>query len=504
MIDMHLISIGVPIGAKREAAMAYDRLSPQDASFLHIEDAVTHMHIGSVSIMEGPPPACEAVRDMVAGKLPLVRRYRQVVRSVPFDLGRPVWADDPHFNLEYHVRHTALPQPGSEEELRNLVGRIMAQKLDRAKPLWEMWMVEGLGDDQWALISKVHHCMVDGVSGTDLLGLILDSSPDAVKEDPGDWMATPAPASWELAADAVVDMLTSPFEMARLVRAQTRVPRRAAHQMVELISGLRDTVGTMRSTSSDTLNGPIGPHRRWASTSLPVADVKAVRQAIGGTFNDVVLAAITKGFRDLLESRGESTEHPIRTLVPVSVRPRDASGRAVGDGTLANKVSAVFADLPVGIADPVDRLRSLSAQMSDLKESKQALAAESLTQMTGFAPPILLSLAGRLGTKVSQRTVNTVTTNVPGPQIPLYAAGRRMLKIFPFVPLAVQLRVGVAIFSYDGVVSFGITGDYDSAPDIQVLADGISAGMSELLSAERSESIVDLRPTKRDPEMSRN
>ncbi len=484
--------------------MAYDRLSPQDASFLHIEDAVTHMHIGSVSIMEGPAPAYEAVRDMVAGKLPLVRRYRQVVRPVPLDLGRPVWADDPHFNLEYHVRHTALPQPGSEQELRNLVGRLMAQKLDRAKPLWEMWMVEGLCDDQWALISKVHHCMVDGVSGTDLLGLILDTSPDPVKEDPGEWMATPAPAGWELAAEAVVAMVTSPFEMARLARAQTRVPRRAAGQMVELISGLRDTVGTMRSMSSDTLNGPIGPHRRWVSTSLPVADVKTVRQTLGGTFNDVVLAAITKGFRDLLESRGESTEHPIRTLVPVSVRPRDATGRAVGDGTLANKVSAVFADLPVGIADPVERLRSVSAQMSGLKESKQALAAESLTHMTGFAPPILLSLAGRLGTKVSQRTVNTVTTNVPGPQIPLYAVGRRMIKIFPFVPLAVQLRVGVAIFSYDGVVSFGITGDYDGAPDIQVLADGIQAGMAELLSIDGSETIVDLRRSKRDPEMSKN
>jgi WS/DGAT/MGAT family acyltransferase len=484
--------------------MPYDRLSPQDASFLHIEDAVTHMHIGSVSIMEGPPPEYEAVRDMVAGKLPLVRRYRQVVRSVPFDLGRPVWADDPHFNLEYHVRHTALPEPGGEQELRNLVGRLMAQKLDRAKPLWEIWMVEGLGDDQWALISKVHHCMVDGVSGTDLLGLILDTSPDATKGDPGNWMAAPAPAGWELAADAVKAMVTSPFEMARLARAQTRVPRKAAGQLLELVSGLRDTVGTMRSTSTDTLNGPIGPHRRWVATSLPVADVKKVRQTIGGTFNDVVLAAITKGFRDLLESRGESTEHPIRTLVPVSVRARDAAGRAVGDGTLANKVSAVFADLPVGIADPVDRLRSLSAQMAGIKESKQALAAESLTQMTGFAPPILLSLAGRLGTKVSQRAINTVTTNVPGPQIPLYAAGRRMLKIFPFVPLAVQLRVGVAIFSYDGLVSFGITGDYDSAPDIGVLADGIRAGMAELLAAGRSETIVDLRGPKHDPSLSKS
>jgi WS/DGAT/MGAT family acyltransferase len=367
--------------------MGYDRLSPQDAGFLHIEDAVTHMHIGSVSILEGPPPPYENLRDMVAGKLPLVRRYRQVVRQVPFELGRPVWVDDPFFNLEYHVRHTALPRPGSEDELRNLVGRLMAQKLDRAKPLWEIWMVEGLEYDRWALISKVHHCMVDGVSGTDLLGLILDASPDAIIGDPGEWMPGPEPAGWELAAEALAALFTSPLEMARVLRAQTRVPRRATSQLLDFASGLRATASNMRATTTGTLNGPIGPHRRWASTSLPVSDIRAVRRTLGGAFNDVVLAVITKGFRDLLESRGESTDRPIRTLVPVSVRPRDERGRATGDGTLANRVSAIFADLPVGIGDPVERLNSISAQMSGLKESRQALAAENLTHLAGFAPP---------------------------------------------------------------------------------------------------------------------
>jgi diacylglycerol O-acyltransferase / wax synthase len=478
--------------------MGYDRLSPQDAGFLHIEDAVTPMHIGSVSILEGPPPPYRDLCDMVAGKLPLVRRYRQVVRPVPFDLGRPVWVDDPYFNLEYHVRHTALPRPGRDEELRNLVGRLMAQKLDRSKPLWEIWVVEGLEYDRWALISKVHHCMVDGVSGTELLGLILDASPDAVGEDPGEWLPGPAPAGWELGVDAAAALLTSPFEVARLLGAQTRVPRRALAQLLEFVGGLRATAGNIRSTTTGTLNGPIGPHRRWVATSLPVADIKSVRHSLGGAFNDVVLAVITRGFRDLLESRGESTEHPIRTLVPVSVRPRDGTGRATGDGTLANKVSAIFADLPVGIADPVERLNSLAAQTSGLKESNQALAAESLTHLAGFAPPMLLSLAGRLGTKVAQNTVNTVTTNVPGPQLPLYAAGRRMLEIFPYVPLGLQLRIGVAIFSYDGRVTFGITGDYDSASDINVLAGGIDAGMAELLLAGRSRSVIDLRPQQRD------
>ena len=476
--------------------MAYDRLSPLDASFLHVEDSVTHMHIGSVSIFEGPPPAYSDVRDMVASKLPLVRRYRQVVKPVPLDLGRPVWVDDPFFNVEYHVRHTALPRPGGETELRRLVGRLMAQQLDRARPLWEMWMVEGLENDMWALVSKVHHCMVDGVSGSDLLGLILDLSADAKWQEPAPWIPELAPASWELAAEAVTDMVTSPFELSRLVRSRTRMARKAAAQAGDMVSGLWQTVSTLRAAKGGvgtSLNGPIGPHRRWVATSIPVSDIKTVRHKLGGTFNDVVLAVITKAFRDLLLKRGESVEHSLHTLVPVSVRPRDERGRAIGDGTFANRVSGMFAELPVQIADPVERLHTVSQQMSGLKESKQAVAADSLTQLGGFAPPMLLSLAGRLGTKLSQKSINTVTTNVPGPQVPLYAAGRRMLKVYPYVPLGLQLRITVAIFSYDGDVSFGITGDYDGATDIDVLADAIPTGMTELLAAEKSATIIDLR-----------
>jgi len=477
--------------------MAVDRMSPLDSSFLHIEDGVTHMHIGSVSIMEGPPPPYEALRDMVGGKLGLVPRYRQVVQRVPFDLGRPVWVNDPYFNLEYHLRRTALPRPGGEPELRRLVGRVMAQQLDRSKPLWEMWMVEGLDHDQWAVISKVHHCMVDGVSGSDLLALILDQSPDAVALPPSAWEPGPTPAGWELATEAIMDMASSPFEMIRAVRARTRVPRRAASQVWETVTGVRQVVGGLKPRAQSSLNGPIGPHRRWVSTSVPVSDIKAVRREVGGTFNDVVLATITRGFRDLLRARGESVENPIRTLVPVSVRPRDERGRAVGDGTMANRVSAVFAELPIGTADPVERLRTISAQMSGLKESKQALAGESLTNLGGFAPPVLLALGGRLVTKVSQRSINTVTTNVPGPQMPLYAAGRRMLRSYPYVPLGMQMRIGVAIFSYDGEVHFGITGDYDSTPDLEILAEGIDAGIVELLAAGSTTEVepepVDLR-----------
>jgi WS/DGAT/MGAT family acyltransferase len=452
-----------------------------DSSFLHVEDAVSHMHIASVGIFEGPPPAYADLVAMINGKLPLVPRYRQVVRFVPLQLGRPVWVDDPHFNIEYHVRHTALPAPGGEAELRRLVGRLMAQQLDRTKPLWEIWMVEGLEDGHWAMVSKTHHAMVDGVSGTELLSVIMDTSPDAAPVAPVYWDPEAAPSSASLAAQAVVDLALSPYEQFRRLRASTRVPREAAAQLAEVAKGARSMLGVARPTPQSSLNGPIGPHRRYAWASTSVAEIKAVRRAHGGTFNDVVLAAITGGFRELLLSRGESADRVVRTLVPVSVRPRDASGKAIGDGTFENKVAGMIAELPVGEADPVEALHAISAQMDGLKDSKQAVAAEALTALTGFAPPMLLALGMRIGSKAAQRNVNTVTTNVPGPQVPLYVLGRRMLKAFPYVPLAGQVRIGIAIFSYDQQVNFGVTGDFDAVPDIEVLCDGIHETMTALL-----------------------
>jgi diacylglycerol O-acyltransferase len=276
-------------------------------------------------------------------------------------------------------------------------------------------------------------------------------------------------------------MARSPYEQIRAIRASTRVPRQAASQLGEVLRGVSAMAGLVRPTPLSTLNGPIGPHRRYAWASTTVDDIKLVRKGLGGTFNDVVLAAITRGFRDLLLSRDESVDRVVRTLVPVSVRPRDSSGKAVGDGTFENKVSAMFAELPVGLSDPVERLKAIGQQMAGLKESKQAVAGEALTSLSGFAPPVLLALGARLASRAGQRNINTVTTNVPGPQTPLYVAGRRMLKAYPYVPLGGQIRIGVAIFSYDGEVNFGVTGDYDSAPDIDVLCCGIEEGMAELV-----------------------
>ncbi|HZU79918.1 MAG TPA: wax ester/triacylglycerol synthase family O-acyltransferase [Acidimicrobiales bacterium] len=462
--------------------MAPDRLSPLDASFLHVEDDVSHMHIASVGIFEGPPPPFAEVVSRVAGKLPLVPRYRQVVRFVPFDLGRPVWVDDPHFSIDYHLRHTALPTPGSDDQLRALVGRVMAQQLDRSKPLWEIWMAEGLPGGRWAMLSKTHHALVDGVSGTELLAALMDISPEPSPLVPDEWVPHAAPGRLQLAAEAVTGLLRSPYEQVRAVRAATRVPRQALHQAGEVARGLTSLAGLVRPTPLSSLNGPLGPHRRYAWAMTNVDEIKRVRKGLGGTFNDVVLAAITRGFRDLLLARGESVERVVRTLVPVSVRPRDARGVAVGDGTQENRVSAMFAELPVGIDDPVERLSSITAQMEGLKESKEAVAGEALTSLSGFAPPMLLAMGMRLATRVAQRNVNTVTTNVPGPQFPLYFCGRRMVRAYPYVPLAGQVRIGVAIFSYDGEVTFGITADRDTTPDLHVLTGGIERGMEELLS----------------------
>jgi WS/DGAT/MGAT family acyltransferase len=439
------------------------------------------MHIASVAIFEGPQPPFEDIVAMVDCKLGLVPRYRQVVKFVPFDLGRPVWVDDPHFNIEYHLRHTALPAPGGESELRKLVGRVMSQQLDRSKSLWEIWVVGGLEDGRWAMLSKTHHAMVDGVAGTDLLAVIMDLSPEVTRPDVAPWHPRPSPSGAKLAGDALTNMVRSPYEQLRAARASTRVLRQSAAYAKDVASGVVAMAGLVRATPVSSLNGPIGPHRRygWASTS--VDDIKKVRKGLGGTFNDVVLASITNGFRELLLSRGEDVDRVVRTLVPVSVRPRDSSGKAVGDGTFENKVSAMFAELPVNIEDPIERLHAITSQMDGLKDSKQAVAGEALTSMSGFAPPMLLAMGMRLATRAAQRNVNTVTTNVPGPQFPLYAAGRRMIRAFPYVPLGGQIRIGIAIFSYDGEVNFGITGDYDTTPDLDVLARAIEDGMAQML-----------------------
>jgi diacylglycerol O-acyltransferase / wax synthase len=457
-----------------------DRMSPLDASFLHIEDDVNHMHIGSTAIFEGPVPAFADLESMIAGRIPLVPRYRQRVRFVPLAIGRPVWVDDPTFRLGYHLRHTALPAPGGREELRALVGRVMAQPLDRTKPLWELWVVEGLEDGHWALVSKIHHAIVDGIAGTDLLAVILDVTPEPRPPTQDDWRPEPPPSDLRLVADAAAGLLR-PYEQWRAIRSVTRAPRRVARRAVGFGRGMASMAGMVRHLPATSLTGPIGPHRRYAWASATLDDIRTVRRAFGGTVNDVVLAAITRGFRDLLLAHGEPPEQRvIRSLVPVSVRQPEERGRQ------DNRVSAMFAELPVGVEDPVERLVAIRDQMDHLKQSDQAVAAETITSMGGFAPPMLLALGMRVATRALRGGgygISTVTTNVPGPQIPLYALGRRMIEACPYVPIAAPARVGVAIFSYVGRFTFGVTADFDTVPDIDVITDGIEAGTAELVKA---------------------
>jgi WS/DGAT/MGAT family acyltransferase len=432
------------------------------------------MHIGGVSIFEGPPPEFARLEEMVAGKLGLVPRYRQKVRFVPLGLGGPVWVDDPHFQLGYHLRHTAIPAPGAEEQLRRTAARLFSQPLDRTKPLWELWMVEGLSESRWALLSKVHHCMVDGVAATDLMSVMFD---DRTKAEPaGPWHPAPEPRGTELALRTVTRRTLDPREQLRTLREAAAAPRESLRTAVEVAGGLLAAARTLRPASSSSLTGSVGPHRVWSWARVRLGDVKAVRAELGGTVNDVVLTIVSQGFRELLESRGEPVEERVlRAMVPVSVR------RPGEKGAYNNRVSGVVADLPVGLVDPRERLTSIRAQMDGVKESKQAVAGDVLASLSGFAPPLLLALGSRLMSRSPQLGVHTGVTNVPGPQQSVQTLGRRLLESFPFVPVLGPVRIVVAIFSYDGGLHFGVTGDAGTAPDVDVLTTGIEHGMDELL-----------------------
>ena len=453
------------------------RMSALDASFLLFEDDSTLLHMGSVGIFEGPAPSHEEFHGLVRGMLPLSRRHRQKVRSVPFDLARPVWVDDPHFNLDFHLRRTALPAPGDDDQLRLLVGRIMSQQLDRTKPLWELWVVEGLAEGAWAQINKIHHSMVDGLAGIDMTTLILDREPDSSRPPAEGWQCRPEPSSRRLVADAVGSHVASSAESLRWAATALTHPRQATSRIGATAKGTASLAGLGRPASATSLNGPIGPHRRWCWSRAPIGDVQTVRRAFGGTVNDVVLSLVTRGLRELLLSRGEPVDGVrLRSVVPVSIRRPEETG-------YSNQVTAMFAELPVGTGDPVQRLHVISAQVAHLKDSAQAAAGDDLVGLSGLAPPLLLAPALRIATKLPQHSIATVITNLPGPPLQLYALGRPMLHLYPYVPLGWQVRIGVAVISYLDALHFGFTGDYDTTADLDVLRGGVDDGLSELLEA---------------------
>jgi WS/DGAT/MGAT family acyltransferase len=457
-----------------------ERLSALDAEFLDLEDGIVHMHIAGACVFEDPPPPLHDLESLVASKLQAIPRYRQRVRTVPLELGRPVWVDDPHFDLAYHLRHTALPTPGDDAAFCRLMGRIMSQPLDRERPLWEAWLVEGLDGGRWALVFKVHHCMVDGIAGVELLTVLLDLEIDADIGEPLPWVPHAEPPAALKVLDAWGGLLADVLSATRGIPGYLAHPIAATRTVLATGEGLVRLIPRLVPTRPLSIEGAIGPHRVWAHSSASLADVKTIRNAFGGTVNDVVLAAVAGGYRALLSRRGDGIDRAVvRSLVPVSTRSSDSQG--VAD----NQVSALLYELPVQISDPVERLEAVHNQMTKLKSSHIPEAGEVVTSVGNLAPPMVVGplsrMAIRLAHRFGQHSLNTVTTNVPGPQVPLYCLGHEMLEYRPFVPIGYGFRVGTAILSYNGNLFFGVTGDYETMPDVAVLAVATAAGIQELL-----------------------
>ncbi len=432
------------------------------------------MHVASTTVFEGSAPAYDEFRDHIESRLHLVPRFRQKLRFVPLGQGRPKWVDDPHLNLSYHLRHTALPAPGDEHQLRNLAARVFSQRLDRSKPLWEMWLVEGLEDDRFAIVTKSHHCLVDGVSGVDITTVLFDATPERPPmAEPDPWLPRPEPTDAEVLAESLIERATTPAEAARGLRAVFRAPRRAARAVIDVAEAAGAFARTGLGAPASPLNVEIGPYRRLAWLTTELADLKRIKDAAGGTVNDVVLSAVAGALGRYLRGRGFSThELELRAMVPISVRGDEEHG------ALGNRVSSYFAPLPIWCQDPIDRLHLISETMGDLKQSKQAVGATLMTELADFAPPTITNQAARLQSR--QRFFNVVVTNIPGPQFPLYLMGRKLQAMFPMVPLAKRQAVCFGLMSYDGKVHFCLTGDYDATRDIEVLAEDLEASLDEL------------------------
>lgn len=458
-----------------------DRLTPLDASFIAQERANTHMHIGGLVICEGPAPDFEAFLDHVRSRLHLVPRYRQRIVQPPYETGRWVWADDPAFNIEYHVRRTALPAPGDEHTLLKLVGRIASQQLDRQKPLWEMWLIEGLSDGRFALISKTHHALIDGIAGVDLATVMFDLAPEPASYPHSGraWTAHPEPTNSQLLAAGVAGAARAAAGGLGAIADAISRPGAAWRAIGNAAGGVGEIIWAGANPAPPSpLNQPIGPHRRYSVVRADLAEVKEIKNTLGGTVNDVVLALVTASIREWLHARGTQTHGlELRALVPVSTRPRDQRGE------VGNKVVAMRGPLPVYIEDPIMRLHKIREGMDHLKRSKQAVGADVLVNVQGFTPPTVLAQASRLN--FSTRLFNMIVTNVPGPQVPLYVLGRQMDAVFPIAFLPADHGLSIGIISYNGQLNFGLLADYDIVPDVDDIATGIKTALDELLAIAR-------------------
>lgn len=457
-----------------------DRLSPLDVSFLHMETPSTAMHVGGVAIFELPADGFDYDRlvELIQQRIGLVPRYRQKVRWIPGRIANPVWVDDPDFDVTYHVRRSALPKPGTDAQLRDLVGRLQSRQLDRQRPLWEIYLVEGLSDGRVAIVTKTHHAMVDGRSALDIGTVILDleSTPREVPDD--EWVPAKEPHALGLVLGAVTGYLAKPTGALDTVRTAVVDVRATAEKISAVTSGLFASARSMaHQAPASPLNVPIGQQRRFGMAETDLDDYKRIRKAHGGTINDVVLATVSGALRSWLMTRGEDVTATtvIRAMVPVSVRTDNQKGE------LGNRVSSYFVDLPVGEPSPVMRLHQVSYAMRAHKESGAAVGADALVQLSGFAPPTITALGARTASSLTRRLFNLVVTNVPGPQFPLYAAGARMLSMYPVVPLAKNQAISIGLMSYNGGVFYGLNCDRDALPDVDVFAACIVDALAELV-----------------------
>ncbi|HUS43596.1 MAG TPA: wax ester/triacylglycerol synthase family O-acyltransferase [Ilumatobacteraceae bacterium] len=455
----------------------HERLSSQDLSFLAMEDGRAHMHVGVVSLFDAGPLRLpnggidfEQIESFVDAQLHLVPRLRQKLAWVK-GFGQPVWVDDANFNLHYHLRHTALPPPGDIRQLKRLAGRIMSQELDRGKPLWEHWFVDGVEGGCFALISKVHHCVADGIGGLAIIGTLAGPDPDYRPDPPTRWVPRPSPGDAQLIVDEVRHRSIAPIEF---LGSQLRRSRSASAGALPSVSALRELAETSVGGTTTPLNAPIGPHRRFDWIRLSFDEVHDVAVRAGGKVNDVALALTTGALRGFLADEGLAVDDlELRAMVPVSTRTESETG------SLGNRVSNLIVPLPIGEADPWVRLERIIEVTRELKRSNEPSIVDAMSSLIEFVPPPLLGPVLRRG---SQGTAaNLAVSNIPGPRVPLYLLGARQLDMYPVLPLIGNQSLGIALMSYDDSLCWGFNSDWDAMPDLHDLVDRVAAGHAELL-----------------------
>jgi diacylglycerol O-acyltransferase / wax synthase len=476
----------MPTGdAVAEVSSMPERLSVLDNSFLQLETTANHFHVGGLAILDPSTRpqgklTIEDIGELIDRRMHLVPRFRQKIVQVPFNLGRPLWVDDANFDMEFHLRRAALPAPGGRRELADYVQRVHSRPLDRSKSLWEMYLIEGLEDGHIAVLSKIHHAMIDGMSGIDIATVLYDFTPEPREIEPAIWHPAPEPSGRDLVLATIREQITNPIKSGLEAVEQTaRAPLTLLQRAQTLTAGIASFISAGAAPASPFNARVIGPNRRLAMAEAPVSDFKAIKDSLGGTVNDVVLAAVGGALHRFLTKRGKPTSGlSLRAMVPVSTRD-DSQRMALG-----NRVSNIFVDIPVGPMEATQRLRAISGITRDLKASHQAVGAEAIMNAGSWAPPTLHALAARLISR--QRFMNLVVSNVPGPQVPMYLAGARLIVNYPLMPLAETVALSIAVTSLAGVMGFGFTGDWDALPDIEDLATGLSAAIEELKKAARA------------------